>query len=296
MRSARTARTAARKRLPSRPRAAASPPRARGRIPPTAEEHDASRRRPGPASAAAESIRSIASAKRRGDTHSASQPSPSWPVRTSAASDRPPTRIGIGGAGAGRIAPRRLKNRPRKSTSWPSMNRRRQRSASVVRAPRSRGSIPHSSSSPGSSPPTPMPNVNLPGASSAIVASCRATTAGWRRASRYTPVCTDKHRVGGQERGRLDQAIGAVAIGEADVVADGQVIDAGCYGVLGELVQAAGPRAEVVLAQDDPDPDGVDSHGPVRAPTPRPRALRWRSRLPAIRTRARTRDRRHTRG
>ena len=190
-RSARTARTAGHRRLPWRARAAASPP-ARG----TEARPQLEGMTPGdavPAGVCRGGVdASIASAKRRAarPTAPASRPRAD-PVRASAASDRPPTRIGIGGAGAGRMAPRRSKNRPRKSTSSPCMNSRRHRNASVVRAPRSRGSIPHNSSSLGSSPPTPTPKVNLPGASSAIVASCRATTAGWRSASRYTPVWTD---------------------------------------------------------------------------------------------------------
>ena len=42
-------------------------------------------------------------------------------------------------------------------------------------------------------------------------------------------------RVGGQQRGGLNQAVGAVAVREADMVADGQVIDSSRNGVLGEL-------------------------------------------------------------
>ena len=62
-------------------------------------------------------------------------------------------------------------------------------------------------------------------------------------------------RMGRQQRGRLDQAVGAVAVGEADVVADGEVIHTRRHRALGELVQPARPGAQILLAQDDPDLD-----------------------------------------
>ena len=46
---------------------------------------------------------STTSLNRRGETQMPSQPSPNRPARRTAASDRPPTVIGIGGEGAGSI-------------------------------------------------------------------------------------------------------------------------------------------------------------------------------------------------
>lgn len=62
-------------------------------------------------------------------------------------------------------------------------------------------------------------------------------------------------RMGRQQRGRLDQAISPVAVGEADVVADRYVIHTGRDRALGELLQPARPDAQILLAQDDPDLD-----------------------------------------
>jgi hypothetical protein len=64
-------------------------------------------------------------------------------------------------------------------------------------------------------------------------------------------------RMRGQQRGRLDRAVGAVTVGEADVVADGQVVDAGVDSMRGELPEPTGPGTEVLLAEHDADPDGV---------------------------------------
>jgi hypothetical protein len=64
-------------------------------------------------------------------------------------------------------------------------------------------------------------------------------------------------RMRGQQRGRLDQAVGAVTVGEADVIADGQVVDAGVDSMRGELPEPTGPGTEVLLAEHDADPDGV---------------------------------------
>jgi hypothetical protein len=58
--------------------------------------------------------------------------------------------------------------------------------------------------------------------------------------------------VGAQQRGGLDQAVDTVAAGEADVVANGDVIEAGGGDRLGELGEAALPVAEILLAQHDP--------------------------------------------
>ena len=82
--------------------------------------------------------------------------------------------------------------------------------------------------------------------------------------------------MGGQKRSRLDQAIRAVAVGEADVVAHRQVIDTRRHGALGEFVQAARPGAEILLAQDDPHLDGGARGGPHRVTYARRRAQRWR--------------------
>ena len=198
--------------------------------------------------------RSTASPKRRGETHSASQPSPSWPARIERrvrpASDKDRDRYR--GRGTDRAA--EVEEPPAELDLLSLMNRRTHRSASVVRAPRSRGSIPHSSSSLGSSPPTPTPNVNLPGSEQRDRGELASHD---RRVTQRHQVHTGLHRqtrVCGQERGRLDQAVGAVAVGEADVVADGQVVDAG--------VDARARRAP---------PTGRTTHrGPARAGRSRP--------------------------
>ena len=67
--------------------------------------------------------------------------------------------------------------------------------------------------------------------------------------------------MGGQKRSCLDQPIRAMAVGEADVVAYGQVIETARHRALGEFMQAARPGAEIVLAQDDPHLDGRARRG-----------------------------------
>ena len=71
-------------------------------------------------------------------------------------------------------------------------------------------------------------------------------------------------RMGGQKRSGLDQAIRAMAVGEADVIAHRQVVDTRRQRALGELVQAARPGAEILLAHDDPHLDRGAGSGPHR--------------------------------
>ena len=75
-----------------------------------------------------------------------------------------------------------------------------------------------------SSPPTPTPKVNLPGElrdRGQLTRDGRRVTQGKQVDARLHPDV----RIGGEKRSCLDQAIRAVAVGEADVVAHRQVID-----------------------------------------------------------------------
>ena len=130
--------------------------------------------------AAMVSIISITSAYRRGETQMPSHPSPRNAARRTAASDRPPTRIGIGGRRSGhdRRAGRACKNSPSKLITSPVSSWRSTSSDSSIRRPRVRGSTPEFATSSGSSPPIPTPNVSRPGARSARSASWRATGSG----------------------------------------------------------------------------------------------------------------------
>ena len=95
-----------------------------------------------------------------------------------------------------------------------------------MRRPRVLGSTPQISTSWRSSPPIPTPNVSRPGASSAMVASWRAT--GHRVAQRQQ-VQRDVHRqlaLQRQQRRRRDQPVGPGADEEAHVIAAAEVIDA----------------------------------------------------------------------
>ncbi len=60
-----------------------------------------------------------------------------------------------------------------------------------------------------------------------------------------------QRRMCGQQRRRLDQAVYSVTSSEADVVADGYVIDAGRRDGCGQLRQPAAPPAKIGLPQDD---------------------------------------------
>ena len=208
-------------------------------------------------------IRSTASAKRRGETQTPIQPSPRRRARSSAASERPPTRIGIGGSGAGRMAASRtLKWRPDEvDRARRSGRRARASSASVVRRPRVRGSTPHSSSSRGSSPPTPTPNVKRPGGERR-----RSSRAGARDRCRVADAQQvdaglDRERgVGGEQRHRLDEAVGTVAAGEADVVADGQVVDPRRGRSARELAEPAAIGEQVGFPEDEADADAFHGH------------------------------------
>ena len=108
------------------------------------------------------------------------------------------------------------------------------------------------------------------------------------------------HRQAGvrrEQRRRLDQPVRAVAVGEADMVAHGEVIDARRDRPLRELGQPARPGDQVLLAKDDPHPDGVAGHGPDGLDLRGGGALGRRGHgcLQARRP-ARTRGRRRTRG
>ena len=118
-----------------------------------------------------------------------SQPSPSRPARLTAASERPPTMMGIGSAGAGEMtASSRSKNVPWKVTAFPVRSWRTTVRHSSIRRPRLAGSTPQAATSWRSSPPIPVPKMSRPGAIRAMSASWRATSTGWRSGSRYTPV------------------------------------------------------------------------------------------------------------
>ena len=97
---------------------------------------------------------------------------------------------------------------------------------SSIRRPRVVGSTPQISISWRSSPPIPTPSVSRPGASSAIVASWRATVTGWRNGSRYRPTYTGSVGLRREQRGRGDQPVRTRADEEADVITDAQVVDA----------------------------------------------------------------------
>src|SRR5262249_40251103 len=74
---------------------------------------------------------------RPGEPHTPSQPPPSRPARRSAALERPPTTIGTGGSGAGRIHARsNEKNSPAWLTGSPRKSARSATSDSSVRRPR----------------------------------------------------------------------------------------------------------------------------------------------------------------
>ncbi len=62
----------------------------------------------------------------------------------------------------------------------------------------------------------------------------------------------------------MDQAVRAVAVGEAHMVAHSQVVDTRRHGALGELVQPTRPDAEILLAQDDPHLQTGAGRGPHR--------------------------------
>ena len=102
-------------------------------------------------------------------------------------------------------------------------------------------------------------------------------------------------RVGRQQRGRLDQAVSAVTVGKADVVADGEVIHTR-RDRCAARARAAGPTRRSGPARAGRSrPRSGAARGPPRVRSPR-RGSRWRSRPPAGRTRARRRDLRRTRG
>jgi len=71
-----------------------------------------------------------------------------------------------------------------------------------------------------------------------------------------------QHRVRREQRGRLHQAVGAGAVREAHVVADGEAVHTGPDRRLGDRVEPARMRAQIPLAQDHAD---VDHHDLKRA-------------------------------
>ena len=242
-------------------------------------------------------MRPIASVNRRGEAHSASQPSPSCPVRASAASERPPTRTGIGVAGAGRIAPLSSKNRPRKSTCSPDINWRTHRSASVVRAPRWRGSIPHSSSSDGIVPAHADPEGEPARGEQSDRGELTRDDRGMAQGDEIDARLHGHVRIGREERRGLDQAVRPVTVGEADVVADGQVVDSR------PPPSARRARATGRPRRRGPAHEGrsrlgraLQGRGRASRLTPRRRARPSPSRLPADRRPGRRRGLRRTRG
>ena len=148
------------------------------------------------------------------------------------------------------------------------MSWRTHRSASVVRAPRWRGSIPHSSSSERIVPA----HADAEGEPARGEQSDRGElTRDDRGMAQGEEIDARLHghaRIGREERRGLDQAVRPMTVGEADVVADGQVVDPGRHRARGELVQPAGPGAEVLLTKDDPDADAhVRGHAAGRQPS-----------------------------
>ena len=75
------------------------------------------------------------------------------------------------------------------------------------------------------------------------------------------PGLNGQGRMGGQQRTRLDQPVNPVTAGEADVVADGEVVDAGvgCGG--SQLAEPAAPVAQILLSQNDADSDAIVGRG-----------------------------------
>jgi hypothetical protein len=57
-----------------------------------------------------------------------------------------------------------------------------------------------------------------------------------------------------EQCGGLDQSIGAVTVGEADVVPHGQVVEPRPDGEVCDPAEVAPLGEEVALAQDEPDP------------------------------------------
>ena len=87
--------------------------------------------------------------------------------------------------GVGRMTALSISNAwPEKDTASPRNKPWMIAKDSLARMPRRRGLTPQTSSSCGSSPPMPTPNVNRPGATLAIDANCLATGSGCRKGSK----------------------------------------------------------------------------------------------------------------
>jgi hypothetical protein len=56
-----------------------------------------------------------------------------------------------------------------------------------------------------------------------------------------------------EQRGGLHQTVDAVAAREADVVADGDVVEAGTANELGQVREPASPGSHIGFSQDDPE-------------------------------------------
>ena len=198
-------------------------------------------RRAGRARRAAVSTRVRDVAQRSGVTNTPSQPSPRRAARRRAASLRPPTTIGTG--------TRRRAASPRAPCTDEHL-------AVVVdglareerRAPR-RGSRPCAARGCGGPRRRPRARADRrrrarPRTPADRVRAAPATTAGappstgWRNGSRYTDGVHGQRREHGQ-RGRLHEPVVPVAVAEADVVADAQVVEPGGFGLLDERRAAA---------------------------------------------------------
>ena len=66
--------------------------------------------------------------------------------------------------------------------------------------------------------------------------------------------------MGGEQRHRLDEAVGTVAAAEADVVADGQVVDPRVGGRARELSEPAAVCEQVGFPEDEADADVFGGH------------------------------------
>ena len=120
---------------------------------------------------------------------SGTQPSARVAIRRSAASDMPPTRIGIGCAGRGSVTRSRSSEKCSPSTREmsPVQTWRQMSIHSSSRAPRDSNGTPRASNS-SRIQPAPSPATSRPPEMASMLASCLARTSGWRRPASRTAV------------------------------------------------------------------------------------------------------------